>query len=107
MISPILIACWVIVIGYGLYVLVLEPIFTTQREIVLEGEYKQYETAPSIDKKWSDSKLVDVCNKCGMDDAEIVIVGDTTGNKCKWCAELDNINYHLKYNGVRRFRKAA
>jgi len=72
--------------------------------------YKQYETAPSIDAKWHDMSLVGLCGYCGMDDSPIVIGDpdfDTHNAKCKWCAELDNLNYHLKFNGIRRWKKGV
>lgn len=73
-------------------------------EIVVPPEkYVQYETANIIDAHWHDEKRIDRCEKCGMDDAPIVI-GHTNRKrkKCKWCAELDSINFHLAHHGVRR-----
>lgn len=74
-------------------------------------EYKQYETAKSIDERWSNEALIGECNVCGCDDCPIVIGGSDgfgislSGPKCKWCAERDNLIYHLSTNGTRRFKK--
>lgn len=76
-------------------------------------EYKEYETAPAIEDKWRDSTVIGLCGHCGLDDAPIVIPEKETGlrlfsgeevisrAKCKWCAEKDNLDYHLKYKGSR------
>ncbi len=86
-------------------------------------EYKQYETAPVIADQWRSDPRVGLCDYCGLDDAPIVInhpddverhkedqqyadniayTNVSLRAKCKWCAEKDNLDYHLKYNGERR-----
>lgn len=90
--------------------------------------YVTYETHSSIADVWYDRSLVGECSKCGLDDAPLIVpsgaVKDSSGRymlnehvaiysgdgqvinnpwmdlKCKWCAEKDNINYHLKYKNV-------
>lgn len=80
-------------------------LFKSKDIYVTIGEYQQYETADSIDCLWHDYSLVGECGFCGCDDAPIVIKSDPCRKaKCKWCAELDNLNYHLRHNGVRRLR---
>lgn len=66
-------------------------------------EYKEYETAPAIADKWHDNSVIGLCHGCKMPDVPLVLVAQdsSSSNKCKWCAELDNLNYHLKYNGER------
>jgi len=64
--------------------------------------YVLYETADSIAEKWNDESLIGYCEYCGMADSPIVIPrkdNSDTKAKCKWCAELDNLTWHIKYNG--------
>jgi len=70
-------------------------------------EYKEYETAPAIAMAWHDSeKIGQTCGDCGCSDAPIAIhTYPYDAPKCKWCCEFDNITYHLKTNGTRRFKK--
>lgn len=100
-----------------------------EKESLLPPPYVQYETAESISKKWHDHNLIGLCMECGLSDAPLVIdrrilpESDPEGliasyrslrsymgapshvlTKCKWCAELDNITYHLRCNGVRRLK---
>jgi len=71
-----------------------------------QPEYKEYSTAQQIDEKWMDANLIGrKCFFCGCSDAQIVMETYIGQPKCKWCAEFDNICYHLKMNGVRRFEK--
>lgn len=79
------------------------------------GPYQEYETAPSINERWQDEERIGwPCNYCGLDDCSIVtghpVLDDAffisiSGPKCKWCAELHNINMHLATHGVRRWQK--
>jgi hypothetical protein len=68
-------------------------------------EYKEYSSADIIDRHWMNSDLIGLCGKCGCDDAPIVVHPYQGAQKCKWCAEFDNITYHLKMNGIRRLEK--
>ena len=70
----------------------------------VEPEYEEYETAARIAEIWNDGNAVGLCEFCGMDDAPIFKLWDGK-HKCKWCAELNNLNYHLEHHGVRRLRK--
>lgn len=73
--------------------------------------YKEYETPSIIARDWHNSKFNGVCGKCGMDDCPILVNRYDSWSfyigppKCKWCAELDNINRHLATHGVRRLKK--
>lgn len=72
-----------------------------------ESPYVEYSTAPSIADLWYDHTVVGRCGRCGMDDSPIVVGNQPShymyvSPKCKWCAERDNLNYHLKHNGSRR-----
>lgn len=69
--------------------------FTARPPTTSKPAYILYETAQSIADKWHDLKLVGTCGVCGMDDAPIVVTWSGT-DKCKWCAELDNLTHHLK-----------
>lgn len=76
--------------------------FTKQKKPPALERYKEYETAPTIDKVWFDHKAIGTCDICGLSDCPVVKMSSGV-TKCKWCAELDNITYHLRYNGTRRF----
>lgn len=66
-------------------------------------EYVEYSTASLIALQWYDQESIGIeCGYCGCSDAPIVFRNTP---KCKWCAEFDNITYHLKHNGTRRFEK--
>lgn len=87
----------------------------TSAEIVDLKPYEEYESAAVINERWHDEQRIGwPCNYCGMDDCPIVLGHPGLDNsffirlggpKCKWCAELSNINYHLATHGVRRLKK--
>lgn len=69
-------------------------------------EYKQYETAELIQQNWNEPAAIgDTCTICHLNDAPIVWRAKDGTLKCKWCAEKDNLDYHLNYNGERRLAK--
>lgn len=67
------------------------------------GDYTEYESAKAIADAWYDQKLAGVCRTCGGDDAPLIHTAIEGNERCKWCAEFENITYHLRYNGTRRF----
>lgn len=73
-----------------------------QNRVSLVEAYTEYESAPLIAERWHEQKLVGVCKKCGGDDAPIISTNIEGNDRCKWCAELENLSYHLRYNGTRR-----
>lgn len=89
-------------------------------------EYKMYES--HFSDIWYDSTKIGLCGDCGMDDSPIAYGGAPAGTtktaiiaainelkdadfhqvaRCLYCAELSNLNYHLRYNGTRRFRNTS
>lgn len=82
--------------AYGAYFLAGE-----YKPRVLKKEYVEYGTVKSIADVWDDPEHIGECAECGMSDSAVIrtIWGQL---KCKFCMELSNLNYHLKYNGSRR-----
>lgn len=73
-----------------------------QNRVSLVEAYTEYVSAKLIAEGWHEQKLVGVCKKCGGDDAAIISTNIEGNDRCKWCAELENLSYHLRYNGTRR-----
>lgn len=71
-------------------------------------EYVEYESARLLARLWNDPDAIGECSTCGMDDAPILTNKWTSKFvvvECKWCRELNDLNYHLEHKGTRRLRK--